>query len=134
MSKIQPVSLDDTLSLIQLARETALTQGRDAQANRLTPVVNDLRNLVNNTNKPSRPAPTAGILGQSDFKTLLEATQKKSIDSSKASSPVERNQMVNAMSAAEMPEVDIARQLGMTREEVHMILSVSQNSKSIGGK
>jgi hypothetical protein len=32
---------------------------------------------------------------------------------------MERNQMVVAMSAGHMSELDIARQLGMTREEVH---------------
>ena len=142
---ISSVSIDDTLSLIQLARETALSQGRQAQASRLTPVVNDLRNLVSSAHdaRPAQPAPsaqsaqpvaTSGIMGQSDFRTLLEATQKKADSPALAggSSPLERSQMVNAMASAEMSDVDIARQLGMSRDEVRMILSVNDKTKSIG--
>ena len=134
MSKISPVSIDDTLSLIQLARETALSQGNQGQASRLTPVVNDLRNLVNSSHetKTTQPAASSGVLGQSDFRTLLEATQKKSAVPVTESAPMERNLMVNAMASAEMSDVDIARQLGMTRDEVRMILSVNQKMNSVG--
>jgi hypothetical protein len=64
---------------------------------------------------------------QSDFKKLLDAA--KTVPSnpriSTATNIAERNQMVRAMAGSNMLEVDIARQLGMTREEVRMITSLS---------
>jgi hypothetical protein len=131
VSKISPTLLNDTLNLVQLARETALAQGKDAQAQRLSPVVKDLRSAVNTSREPQgrtqQTSAPSGMMAQSDFKTLLEAAKKTPSPAKPAQSvnSVERNQMVTAMSAGNMSDVDIARQLGMTREEVHMVLSVS---------
>jgi hypothetical protein len=154
MSKISPVLLDDTYQLMQLARETALAQGKQNQANRLSPVIDDLRTLVN-TPKPaaaasaSKPAaassaqaassgisPLSGVMAQSDFRTLLEATKKGSTAAQtqtatqNVSSVLERNQMVVAMSSANMSDIDVARQLGMSRDEVRLILNLNQSTKS----
>jgi hypothetical protein len=41
----------------------------------------------------------------------------------------ERNRMVIAMSAGNMREMDIARQLGMTLDEVQMVVSANQKSR-----
>jgi transcriptional regulator with GAF, ATPase, and Fis domain len=127
--------LNDTLNLVQLARETALAQGKDAQAQRLSPVVKDLRSMVNTSRESQphteqKPAAPSGILAQNDFKTLLEAAKKtpSAAKSVQSGNSVERNQMVMAMSAGNMSDVDIARQLGMTREEVHLVLSVGQKA------
>ena len=124
---IIPGLLHDTLSLIQLARESALVQGKETQAGKLTPVVDDLKNLVNNTDMSNSPTPVSGVLAQSDFQKLLDAA--KTIPGSQKipsmTNIAERNQMVRAMTASNMQDVDIARQLGMTREEVRMITSLS---------
>jgi hypothetical protein len=40
----------------------------------------------------------------------------------------ERNQIAIAMAAGGMSELDIARQLGMTRDEVHIIVSLNRSN------
>jgi transcriptional regulator with GAF, ATPase, and Fis domain len=124
---INPGLLYDTLNLVQLARESALVQGKETQANKLTPVVDDLKNIVKTSSQPKPAAVTNGVLAQSDFQKLLDAA--KSVPGnqrvSNTTNVAERNQMVRAMSASNMLEMDIAKQLGMTREEVRMITSLS---------
>ena len=43
-------------------------------------------------------------------------------------SSLERNQVVTAMQGGGMSDAEIARQVGMTREEVRMILSLNQSA------
>ena len=146
MNNIPKVSLEDTLYLIQLMRETALSQGEKARASRLTPVESEIRGLVSSSRQAqpaSAPAaeaatgaapasgnvPVSGILGQSDFKKLLEVTQSRTAGAQPASptnAALERNRMMQAMAAANMSEIDIARQFGVTRDEVSLVLSVQQ--------
>lgn len=124
---ITPGLLHDTLSLVQLARESALAQGKATQAEKLTPVVDDLTTMVKKTATDTSFEKPTGLMAQSDFQKLLDAakTVPGSPKISSMSNIAERNQMVRAMSASNMLEVDIARQLGMTREEVRMITSLS---------
>ena len=49
MAPISPDLLNDTLSLISLAREAALAKGNQAQADRFAPVAKELHSLVNET-------------------------------------------------------------------------------------
>jgi hypothetical protein len=130
MSNISPTLLNDTLQLVQLAREVALSKGAQAQADRLSPVVKDLRTLVNKTQETHTSAAPTGILAQNDFQTLLQVAQKKSPTAVtyQGQSSTEKSQMVQAMAAGNMSEVEIARQLGMTREEVRLVLSLSKNN------
>ncbi|MCX6078668.1 MAG: hypothetical protein NTW32_03960 [Chloroflexi bacterium] len=137
MSSIPKVSLEDSLYVLQLARETALAQNRQSQAKRMMPVVDEIRGLVASTAQPQTIAPSAGLMGQSDFKTLLQVTQARvnqpdSIDSTSA--VLERNRLIGAMSSAKMSDVDIARQFSMTREEVQLVLNVQQKNVSYGDK
>jgi transcriptional regulator with GAF, ATPase, and Fis domain len=124
---IIPGLLNDTLNLVQLARESALVQGKAKQANKLTPVVDDLKNMIKTSDQTRPPTATGGVLMQSDFKKLLDAAKTVTSNQriSTTTNIAERNQMVRAMSGSNMSEVDIARQLGMTREEVRMITSLS---------
>ena len=137
MNNIPKVSLEDSLYVLQLARETALAQNRHEQAKRMMPVVDEIRGLVASTAQPQTSAPSAGLMGQSDFKTLLQVTQARvnqpnSIDSTSA--VLERNRLIGAMSSAKMSDVDIARQFSMTREEVQLVLNVQQKNVSYGDK
>ena len=134
MSKINSTLLNDTLQLVQLARETALTQGKEAQAQKLSPVVSQMRKIVTSSREPQANTAPSGIMAQGDFRSLLEAAQKStnSQKTAELSSSMDRNRMVEAMSAGNMSDVDIARQMGMTRDEVRLILSVSQKSKLSG--
>jgi len=136
-NNIPKVSLEDSLYVLQLARETALAQNRQAQAKRMMPVVDEIRGLVANTVQSQATSPSTGLMGQSDFKTLLQVTQSRinqpnTVDSTTA--VLERNHLIGAMSGAKMSDVEIARQFSMTREEVQLVLSVQQKNVSYGDK
>jgi hypothetical protein len=168
MTRITSGLLSDTLNLVQLARETALQQGKQDQAKRLSPVVDDLRTMVNTTRQPQATTKPSGMMAQDDFMTLLAASQNQStrmasssqqtttnaapITSSSATTPVsgvnsmssstlqasstqassalERNRVIVAMAGGSMSDIDIARQMGMTREEVRLVLNVNQRTKT----
>jgi hypothetical protein len=132
MSNAIPGLLSDTLNLVTLARETALVLGRENQAKKLTPVVEELRTVVSTAKNPSISHESDGILAQSDFQTLLSAAQKttptdRNIPTLGIS---ERNMIVKAMAEGSMPDVDIARQLGMTRDEVNLVLNTGKASST----
>ena len=136
-NNIPKVSLEDSLYVLQLARETALAQNHQAQAKRMMPVVDEIRGLVANTVQSQTTSPSNGLMGQSDFKTLLQVTQSRinqpnTVDSTTA--VLERNRLIGAMSGAKMSDVEIARQFSMTREEVQLVLSVQQKNVSYGDK
>jgi len=132
MSSIPRVSLEDTLYLLQLVRETALSRGEETKAARIAPVVQEMGTLVEKARQVNpAPSPAGGILGQPDFKKLLEISQNRAVEPSQAgmsaASVGERNRMIAAMAAAEMSDVEIARQFGMTREEVRLVLNAQKN-------
>ena len=132
MTNIPKVSLEDSLYVLQLARETALAQNRQAQARRMMPVVDEMRSLVTNPAQTASIPPSSGVMGQSDFKTLLNVTQSRvnqapTVDSTAA--VMDRNRLIGAMSEANMSDVDIARQFSITREEVQLVLSFQHKSR-----
>jgi hypothetical protein len=132
-NNIPKVSLEDSLYVLQLAREAALAKNRPAQASRMGPVVEEMRGLVANSYQtPAAASPSAGVMGQSDFKALLNiaqsrASQPASVNST--SSVMERNRLIGAMAEANMSDVEIARQFSMSREEVQLILSAQQKAR-----
>jgi hypothetical protein len=130
MSSIQKVSLEDSLYVLQLARETALAQNRSAQAKRMSPLVEEMRGLVANPPQATTNQPPTGTMGQSDFKTLLNISQARVVNQTQTaestSTALERNRLIGAMSEANMSDVDIARQFSMTREEVQLVLNFQQ--------
>jgi hypothetical protein len=124
VDKISPSLLNDTLNLVQLARETARIRGNQGKADKLNPVVEQLRTLVNN-DSGSDVQPSQGIMAQPDFQALISASQKKDTVTSTTKTVEERSQTVNAMASGGMNDLEIARQLGMTREEVRMVLNIA---------
>jgi len=134
MSTITVSLLNDTLNVVALARETALARGGQDQANRLTPVVDGLRSAATAARQPGPPSPAAaqpsGVLAQADFQSLLAAAQKAPLTSPASA---DRGTVAAAMAAGGMGEVDIARQLGISREEVRLMLS-SAGSAGAGPK
>jgi hypothetical protein len=132
MSGIPKVSLEDSLYVLQLARETALAQNRQAQAQRMSPVVEEIRTLVTKMPDSTSTPPSTGEMGQADFKTLLNVSQARenlpqSVNSTSA--VIERNRLIGAMAEANMSEVDIARQFSMPREEVQLVLNAQKKNK-----
>jgi hypothetical protein len=137
MTNIPKISLEDSLYVIQLARETALAQNRQTQANRMTPLVDEMRALISAPTQAAGAPAAAGVMGQADFKTLLSVTQTRATQSSNAQSAasvMDRNRLIGAMSQANMSDVDIARQFSITREEVQLVLNVQQKNKSYAGE
>ncbi|MHC1782803.1 MAG: hypothetical protein AB9891_08620 [Anaerolineaceae bacterium] len=128
MDRIQSNLLNDTLNLVQLARETARMQGSQSKAEKLSPLVNQLQTLVTNE-QTRRPAEASGIMAQTDFKELLEVTQVKSNQSTSATVN-ERNQIISSMALGGMNDIDIARQMGMTRDEIRMFLNLNSGNAS----
>lgn len=128
MTNSIPGLLNDTLNLVSLARETALVMGKNTQAQKLTPVVEELRSVVSTSQKPSTSSEPTGVMAQSDFQTLLSAA--KNTTPAERSIPTlaigERNMIVKAMAEGNMPDVDIARQLGMTRDEVRLVINIGK--------
>ncbi len=133
MSQVTASLLNNTLNVIALARETALARGGKDQADRLTPLVDGLRQVATAARQPqpaaSPAAEPAGTLAQDDFKTLLAVAQKAPLSAPAAGQ--DRSQVAAAMAAGGMGEVDIARQLGLTREEVRLMVS---NTGSAAGR
>jgi hypothetical protein len=132
-NSIPKVSLEDSLYVLQLAREAALAKNRQAQANRMNPVVEEMRGLVANSYQaPAMPPPSTGLMGQSDFKALLNIAQTRTSQPAAVDSTLsvmERNRLIGAMSAANMSDVEIARQFSLSREEVQLILSAQQKTR-----
>jgi len=130
---ISKVSLEDSLYVLQLARETALAQNRQAQAKRMSPVVEEMQGLIANPPQGTNAAtPSTGVMGQGDFQTLLNISQTRLHQAPAAASTqsvLERNRLISAMADANMSDVDIARQFSMTREEVQLVLNIQQKNK-----
>jgi len=129
MERIQNSLLSDTLNLVQLARETARIKGSQGQADKLSPVVSQLKTLVTQQ-RDTAPTQATGILAQDDFQSLL-SVEKKSTASS-VTDARERNQVIVAMASGGMNDVDIARQMGMPRDEIRMVVNLANsNSRRI---
>jgi DNA-binding NarL/FixJ family response regulator len=105
-------------------------QGSQAKAEKLNPVVNQLQSLVA-SEQTKKPAEANGIMAQSDFKELLAIPKQVESTQSTTSSVAERNQVISSMALGGMNDIDIARQMGMTRDEVRMFLNL--NPGSVGG-
>lgn len=136
MNDIPKITLEDSLYVLQLARETALVQNRLAQAKRMMPVVEEFRDLVANAAQPQLTSPASaanqGSMGQADFKKLLQISQAQAnpaqpVDAT--TSVMERNRLIVAMANARMSDVEIARQFSITRGEVQLILNMQQKNK-----
>jgi hypothetical protein len=137
--------LNDTLKLVQLARETAQVRGQTKQADLLTPVADNLQSLATSSNQAkatnsvsSAPKAEASseILAQGDFKTLLSLVQNKGNATSNpvsqifSSSSNDRNRVISAMVDGGMSVLDISRQMGMTRDEVQMYISLTNPTQN----
>jgi hypothetical protein len=125
MESIQNNLLSDTLNLVQLARETARIRGSQQQAEKLSPVVSQLKTLVTQQNETVPTQPT-GILAQDDFRSLMSVEKKSG--SNQVSDARERNQVILAMASGGMGDVDIARQMGMPRDEIRMVVNLANSS------
>jgi hypothetical protein len=123
--------LSDTLNVVQIAHETALRKGNSTQANRMEPVVEKLRSILTKE-RSSAPVETSGVLKESSFQTLMALKEKQVNGQISSTIPIEEKQsIVTALASGGMSETDIAKQLGIARDEVRMIVNLSEmNSNS----
>jgi hypothetical protein len=129
MEKIQNNLLNDTYNLVQLARETARLRGSQQQAEKLSPVVDQLKTLITQQRSVTQTQPS-GILAQDDFQSLINV--KKDASSNNMTDAKDRNQVIKAMASGGMNDVDIARQMGITRNEIRMVINLANsNSRRI---
>ena len=123
--------LDDTLKLVQLARETARINGKPSQVEQLTPLVDNLTTLAAKSQPISQALPpdmTHSVAAQDDFKALLSAVQSGSQPATTGlhTGQADRNYIITAMANGGMSALDIARQMGMTTDEVQMVLTLNR--------
>jgi hypothetical protein len=129
--------ISQTMRILQLAQEGALAKGQQDKAQQLSQALSEFQKVITTRQeKAAEPATAAApIASQTDFQRLLTAAQPElaSVSSPKGLSAQDRQHAVLAMAASSMSEVDIARQLGMTREEVRLIIGVNQRSRFPSG-
>jgi DNA-binding NarL/FixJ family response regulator len=118
--------LSDTLNVVQIAQETALRRGNDVQANKMQPVVDKLRSILTQE-RSAAPIEPSSEMKESSFKTLM-ALKEQQVDGTISSNmPVEeKHKIVTALASGGMSETDIAKQLGVARDEVRMIVNLSE--------
>lgn len=118
--------LNDTINLFSLAREVALEHGEHEKAERLTTVINQLRQLSPSTSqaKSSLPKEESNVL--MEIRRDSSALEQSNPLSFGNTSINDRNRMILVLSAGGMTDIEIAKQLGITQEEVRIILRLSQ--------
>jgi hypothetical protein len=127
MSKISSEMLHQTLNVISMARENALHQGKDQEANTIAPVEDRLRSIVTeSTSEDNKPGLTSELKG-SEFQYLLNKTNEK-ITPTPRGFDQDKNRVIQSMSMGGMTLVEIARQMGMTTEEVAIVAQLGRRS------
>ncbi len=135
--------LNDTLNVVQLARQASLACGNADRAGKLSSIAEGLHKVVSNANSNPSSSSTAQDQAFDDDKFLIfqksiESKQHPGRNNASTSfynstiSNVERASMVMAMVSGGMDEMGIARQLGMTRDEIRGLLSLNQPATSQG--
>ena len=127
--------LNDTLILVRLARETAIAHGKSKQVERFSPIIENLKKVVETAQEPTGQVSMPQTFAEKDLQKLLstiQSTSKKTMNNGSSSS--ERNQIIVAMAAGGMQEIDIARQMGMTRDEVRTILQLDSKKNNLSGR
>ncbi len=84
-----------------------------------------MKTLVNQQREAVPSQPT-GIMAQDDFQSLLSVEKKTGTGS--VSDARERNQVIVSMASGGMNDVDIARQMGMPRDEVRMVVNLANST------
>lgn len=118
--------LSDTLNVVQIAQETALRKGNEVQANKMQPVVEKLRSILTQE-RSAAPIEPSSEMKESSFRTLMSLNKQKQDGKISSNLPVEeKHKIVSALASGGMSETDIAKQLGVARDEVRMIVNLSE--------
>jgi hypothetical protein len=126
--------LRSTAYITSLARRVALDSNDPAvreKALKLSPVVRELKQLVDGPTENAAPAPAASTVNAPDFQALVNvAGQKfeKTPDAPAASlrsDSMDRIGVALSMAQGGANGIEIAKSLGLTRAEVDLILSIA---------
>ena len=130
MSRISSSMLSNTLNLVALAREAALAGGKPVQAQDLAPAEDGLRAAAESARKVVAPSAVATGFDPGLQALLALRPNTTSTPTTTAvqatTQAADRLGAAQAMSAGGMSELDIARHLGASREEVQLWLSVGK--------
>jgi hypothetical protein len=132
MNNIPLISLEDTFHLVQLAREAALARGSVAQAEALTPVIDQMRSLIASERNADRPQSasddeTENLLTEPAFQRLIGLNNQLAAGEPGVR-PGDRNELIQGFAETGISILDIARRLEMTREEVNLVIESSRKT------
>jgi DNA-directed RNA polymerase specialized sigma subunit len=122
--------LNDTINLFSLAREVALEQGDREKAERLATVINQLRQVSPNNSQAKSNLPKDASNAPMEVRRDSSMVEQSNPLPLGAPSINDRNRMILVLSAGGMTDIEIAKQLGITQEEVRIILRLSQPRSS----
>lgn len=120
MSKISLEMLNQTVSLLTLAMENAHQQGKDMQADQIASIEGRLRNIASDATVENTLPAHGSVTRDPGFQHLIKISQEKSRAEGLAYQE-DKNMVIQSMSHGGMSDVEIARQMGMTTEEVALI-------------
>jgi len=132
MSKISSNLLSNTLNLVALAREAALAGGKPVQAQDMAPAEQGLRAVAESARRPAQSAPAldpglqALLALRPSSGASASSVAVSAAGSVMGSANADRLGAAQAMAAGGMSELDIARHLGASREEVQLWLNVGK--------
>jgi ribosome-interacting GTPase 1 len=116
--------MNDTLHLMQLAQETARRSGNTQQADKLDPVVNQFKELINREMESASIDSNSGDTTTS-FQKILSTSNGVQNQRNAQLSLNDRNRMITSLSEGGMSDVQIARELNITRDEVRLVLNLA---------
>lgn len=116
--------MNDTLHLMQLAQETARRSGNMQQADKLDPVVNQFKELINREMESASMDAASGDTSTS-FHKILSTSNGVQNQRNAQLSLNDRNRMITSLSEGGMSDVQIARELNITRDEVRLVINLA---------
>lgn len=125
MSEISSDMLQNTLQMISLARQSAVNQGQNQKAEMIAPVEERLRKIVEPPRENTGMPAAAPVARDTGFQHLLAVKAQQQTTPS-AGYDQDRNHIIQSMAAAGMSAVEIARQMGITSEEVDIVVQLSR--------
>ncbi len=121
--------MNDTLHLMQLAQETARRSGNAQQADKLDPVVNQFKELINREMEAASMDAASGDATTS-FQKILSTSSGVQNQRNAQLSLNDRNRMIASLSEGGMSDVQIARELNITRDEVRLVINLANAAQA----
>lgn len=121
--------MNDTLHLMQLAQETARRSGNTQQAEKLDPVVNQFKELINREIEAVSVETNSSESSQ-NFQKILSGSNGIQNQRNAQLSLNDRNRMIASLSEGGMSDIQIARELNITRDEVRLVINLASAAQA----